>query len=184
MKRFTHLILIVSMIALSACTAASPVTAVPAVTIPEPTPTAPPAPTVAAVANAPTTAPAESEKPTSSPFPTPAEVAPEETFRQVGSVAHLSGTHGVAGKAIVAGLQTLIIQGFTYDGKGSQADIRLVQGEDVDDPAHILIELEERAYEGEFLLFHIPSSLERGSADRIVVYSRADGEMYGVGIFE
>jgi hypothetical protein len=178
MKRFTHLMLIVFLIALSACTPPTPATPVPAAQIVEPTAT--PAPTVPPTA----TVDAEANRPVSSPFPTPAEVAPEETFRQVGSVAHLSGEHGVSGKAIVAGLQTLIIQSFTYDGKGSQADIRLVNGDELDDPAHVLIELEDRPYDAEFFLLPIPSSLGRGSADRIVVYSRADGKAYGVGVFE
>ena len=178
MKRFTHVMLIVFLIVLSACAAPAPPTAVPAAPTAEPTAT--PVPTVPPTA----TVDVEAHRPASSPFPTPDEVAPEETFRQVGSVAHLSGAHGVSGKAVVAGLQTLIIQGFSYDGKGSQADIRLVKGDELDDPAHVLIELEDRTYDAEFFLFQIPSSLERGSADRIVVYSRADGKAYGVGIFE
>jgi hypothetical protein len=178
MKRFTHVMLIVFLMVLSACAVPTPPTAVPAAPTAEPTAT--PAPTVPPTA----TVAAEANRPVSSPFPTPDEVAPEETFKQVGSVAHLSGAHDVSGKAVVAGLQTLIIQGFTYDGKGSQADIRLVKGDELDDPAHVLIELEDRPYDAEFLLFQIPSSLERGSADRVVVYSRADGEAYGVGVFE
>ena len=90
--------------------------------------------------------PAPTPLPTATPFPTPAEVAPERTFTEVGNVGTLTGAHGVQGKAIVAGLQTLIIQGFTFDGKGPAPDLRLVHGSEYARPAAILAALEPRAY--------------------------------------
>ncbi len=122
--------------------------------------------------------------PTRTPFPTANEVAPEKTFTDVGGVAHLSGEHGVAGKAIVAGLQTLIIQGFSYDGKGSPVDIRLVQGEDYEHPAAILMELEDRAYDSEMLYMIIPSSAGPGTADHIVVYAPDAHKVYASATFQ
>ena len=121
--------------------------------------------------------------PLGTPFPTPAEPAPERTFAQVGSVAHFSGGHGVSGKAIVAGLQTLIIQEFSFDGKGPAADIRLVKGEAYDQPAAVLVELEPKAYDGEFMLTIIPSAAGPGTADSIAVYAPETGEVYAVGRF-
>ncbi len=121
--------------------------------------------------------------PTSTPFPTPAEAAPEETFTRVGNVAHLDGQHGVSGKAIVAGLQTLIIQTFTFDGKGPRADIRLVQGQNYAEPAVVLLEL-DRPYEGEFLRIIIPSSVGPDDADSIAVYCEETGEVYAAAKFQ
>ncbi|MBC7235689.1 MAG: hypothetical protein H5T69_07585 [Chloroflexi bacterium] len=174
MKRLRQMVLILALGGLLvACAARSPKS----IPSPTPQPTATPPPVATAT-------PTETPLPTVTPYPTPYEVAPEETFTDVGNTAELSGSHGVGGKAIVAGLQTLIIQGFSYDGKGSQVDIRLVKGDDYDHPAHVFIELEERPYQAEFFLFRIPSSVGRGSADRIVVYSRASGEAYAVGVFD
>jgi hypothetical protein len=110
-------------------------------------------------------------------------LAPEETFSSVGNVAELSGTHDVAGKAIVAGLQTIIIQGFTFDGKGPQADLRLIKGDDAANPAAILLVLEQRPYAGEFLLVRIPAAVGPGAADSLAVYCPETGETYGVGRF-
>ena len=118
------------------------------------------------------------------PFPTPAEVAPERTFTDVGDVAKLSGEHAVSGKAIVAGLQTLIIQKFYFDGKGPKADIRLVKDQDYENPAVIVFELEQKPYEDTFLLVRIPSSAGPGSANSIAVYCPETGEVYAVAKFD
>ena len=127
---------------------------------------------------------AASPAPTPTPFPTPAEPAPEQTFTDVGNVGQLDGTHEVAGKAIVAGLQTLIIQGFHFDGKGPAADLRLVRGEDYAAPAAILLPLEARTYAGEFLHMTIPSTVTRENADRLVIYAPETGEVYAETTFE
>lgn len=132
-------------------------------------------PASAPVAEAPTPAPTT--------IPTAAEPAPEKTFTEVGDVGQLTGSHGIAGKAIIAGLQTLIIQGFTYDGK-APADMRLVMGDDAANPAAILGTLEERAYEQEFLLYTIPSSVTRDNADRLVVYAPETGEVLAEATFD
>jgi hypothetical protein len=134
------------------------------------------------VAETPT--PAVTATPAATPFPTPAEVAPEQTFTAVGDVAILEGEHGVSGKAIVMGLQTLIIQVFNYDGKASQADIRLVKGEDYDNPAAILVELEQRPYEDEIIFASIPASVGPDAADTIAVYNPETGEVYASSEFD
>jgi len=138
--------------------------------------------------------PAEPEPPTSTvgqalaatatPFPDSQEPAPEQTFTLVGNVGHLEGDHDVSGKAIVAGLQTLIIQGFTFDGKGPQADLRLVKEQDYARPAAVLIALEQRPYEDEFFLLRIPNSVTRDNADRLVVYAPETGEVYAETTFQ
>jgi len=150
---------------------------------PVPTPTFTPLPTETALPTE-TPEPTATPPPTVTPFPTPAEVAPERTFARVGDVAHLAGTHDVAAKAIVAGLQTLIIQRFNYDGKGPQPDIRLVKGDDYENPAVVLVELEARVYKDEFFLVHIPSSVGPGTADSIAVYSTDENTAYAVATFE
>jgi hypothetical protein len=132
----------------------------------------------------PTALPTATPTPSPTPFPTAAEAAPEETFTQVGDVAHLSGLHEVTGKAIIAGLQTLIIQGFHYDGKGGRLDIRLVKGQDWENPVAILTELEERAYEKEMLYMIIPSSVGPGTVDHIVVYAPDSDEVYALATFQ
>jgi len=127
---------------------------------------------------------ADTPRPTTTQFPTPSEQAPESTFTSVGNVAFLEGAHGVSGKAIVAGLQTLILTQFTFDGKGPKADIRLVQGQDYDHPAAVLLELEQRPYDGQALIMIIPSSAGPGTADRIVVYVPETGEVYAESTFQ
>lgn len=130
--------------------------------------------------------PAPSGAPARQPtaFPTPAEVAPERTFTEVGNVGSLEGTHGVQGQAVVAGLQTLIIQGFTFDGKGPAAEIRLVKAPDYASAAAVLATLEGRPYAGEFLLLTIPSSVTRENADRLVIYAPETGEVYAETTFQ
>jgi len=144
---------------------------------PQPTPTATPVPTETPV-------PTPTSPPTPTPFPTASEPAPEFTFTNVGDVARFSGTHGISGTAVVAGLQTLIIQGFNFDGKGPKADIRLVKGSDLANPAWIIQELEQRPYQNEIVFAHIPSSLQPGSADSIAVYCPETGEACAVAVFK
>jgi hypothetical protein len=128
--------------------------------------------------------PAPQAYPEPTSMPTAAGPAPERTFTDVGNVGHLEGPHDVAGKAIVAGLQTLIIQGFHFDGKGPAADVRLVQGEDYATPAAILLPLEARVYADEVLLFTIPSTVAPENADRLVIYAPETGEVYAETTFE
>ena len=150
-----------------------------------PTPEPADAPPVAVEAPTETPEPTLTVAPTMTHYPTPVEVAPDQTFTPVGSVAHLAGEHGVAGKAIVTGLQTLIIAGFHYDGKGPQADIRLVNGENYDEPAAILLVLDQRPYDGvQPLIMVIPNSAGPGTADSIAVYVPETGEVYAHVAFE
>ena len=128
--------------------------------------------------------PTETPKPTPTMTPTPAELAPESTFTRVGNVAEFSGEHDVSGKAVVAGLQTLIILRFNFDGKGPKADIRLVNGQDYGNPAAILIELEQRPYEKVVLDARIPVTAGPGTADSIAVYCPETGQVYAAAEFK
>jgi len=144
---------------------------------PQPTATPTPLPTETPV-------PTPTLIPTPTPFPTASEPAPEFTFTEVGNVAELSGDHGVSATAVVAGLQTMIIQGFSFDGKGPKADIRLILGNDLANPVWIIQELEQRPYQKEIIFAHIPSSVKPGSADSIAVYCPETGEAYAVAVFK
>jgi hypothetical protein len=144
---------------------------------PEPTHTRTPEPTVAST-------PTHTVIPSPTPFPTPAESAPAAAFAGVGSSAGLEGSHEVSGKAVMAGLQTLIIQGFTFDGKGPRPDVRLVLGNDVENPAAILVELEPRRYDRELVFTHVPSSVTSETADSIAIYNPETKETYALAEFE
>ena len=150
---------------------------------PIPVPTSTPPSTSTATA-APTETP--DPTPTSTPTlpPTPSEFVPERTFTRVGNVAEFSGEHAVSGKAVVAGLQTLIILRFNFDGKGPAADIRLVNGQDYENPAAILFELEQRAYEKVVLQARIPVAAGPGTADSIAVYCPETGQAYATAQFQ
>ncbi|MCD6520339.1 MAG: DM13 domain-containing protein [Anaerolineae bacterium] len=180
MASFTRLIalaLAICMLSLTGCSSQPTPTPLPTATAtPTPQPSATPSPTATPI-------PSSTPKPTATPFPTRSEKAPGETFTKVGNVAQLKGEHGITGKAVVAGLQTIIIQGFTFDGKGPRADIRLVKGRDYQNPVAILLELEQHPYEGVLLLLHIPSSVKPGSADTIAVYCPETGQVYASGTF-
>ncbi len=169
MIRASRLIVLICLLAV--CSACGPAAT------PTPPPTATPLPSA-------TPLPTATVVPSPTPFPTASEPAPEQTFTAVGNTATFSGLHGVAGKAIVAGLQTLIIQGFSYDGKGSTADIRLVLGDDYANPVAILMQLEPREYTDEMLLMVVPSSAGPGTADSIAVYSTETGEAFASQVFK
>ena len=59
-----------------------------------------------------------------------------------------------------------------------------MKGQDYGDPAAILLELETKPYEGEFLRLIIPSSVEPKEADSIAVYCAETAELYAVGKFD
>jgi hypothetical protein len=147
----------------------------------EPSPTATPLPSATFT---PAYTPTPKPTPSHTPIPTPAEVAPEATFTDVGAVAELESTQGVAGKAIVAGLQTLILQGFTFDGKGLRVDVRLVSGQDYANPVAILMELEPRVYTHELVLMRIPATAGPDTADGIALYAPETGEVYAAAKFD
>jgi hypothetical protein len=161
-------LLLTTCLALSACARPTPT----------PMPTATPAPTATPVPTA-TTVPT----PTATPFPMASEPAPEEAFFAVGGLADLKGEHGVQGQAVVAGLQTLIIAGFSFDGKGPPAELRLVKGTDYENPAAVLMKLEQRAYSRETLHMILPTTAAPGSADSIALYCPETHEAYAVGRF-
>ncbi|MHB1357437.1 MAG: hypothetical protein ACYCZF_15830, partial [Anaerolineae bacterium] len=113
--------------------------------------------------------------------PTALGGAPEETFTGVGNTATFEGLNDTEGKAVVAGLQTLIILGFRFDGK-VKADIRLVKGTDYAKAIHIFTEL-DRAYDAEVLQFTIPANIAFGSADTIAVYDTETNQVLAAAIF-
>ncbi|MCE5259586.1 MAG: hypothetical protein LLG44_11115 [Chloroflexi bacterium] len=114
--------------------------------------------------------------------PTEEGGAPEATFTEVGSTATLSGQNGAAGKAVVAGLQTLIIVSFSFDGK-AQADLRLVKASDPGTAAYVLTKL-ERTYSNETLQFTIPGELGPGTADSIAVFDIKSGQALAIATFK
>jgi len=129
--------------------------------------------------------------PTPPPYPEPeytvlppvcpvGTLAPPQTFTDVGDTATLAGSHGITGRACVAGLQTLIVWGFTYDGDGvGTTDIRLLNRNETVAKLKVL----DHAYDGsEWLHLCIPWELRDGDADRIAIYSIEEG-LYAVGIF-
>ena len=83
---------------------------------------------------------------------------------------------------MVAGLQTLIILGFHFDGK-VKADLRLVQSGNPGQAVHIYAEL-DRAYDGEVLQFSIPAELTPGSADTIAVYDVDSDQVLAQALFQ
>ena len=178
MSKFA-LILIVALLVvpLGGCTNTSDPTATPipsaATLVPTSTliPTATPVPTATFV-------------PTPTPFPTSMTPAPEEAFFELGSKATLQGeSHNVAGSAMVAGLQTIVVRGFTYDGACEGADIRLGMVDNFDEPAGVLMVLENRAYNDEILVLTVPNHVELGEADSLAVYCSATSEVHGWGQF-
>ena len=96
-------------------------------------------------------------------------IAPEYTFTDVGDVAYFSGFNGISGKAVVAGLQTLMIIGF-YAAGDTEAEIWLAKWPDLETPVHKLGTVDMRVYAGEYMMYHIPCWLTPGSVDFIVVY--------------
>lgn len=155
---------------------------------PTPLPTRPPKPTETPVP--PTATPAPTDEPTATPlpsktpFPTPDGAAPERTIADVGAVTYFEGTHGVSGKLVIAGLQTMIIQAFHFDGKGSEIDVRLVKDSAYDDPVAVLTTLDARVYGNEMILVRIPSSASRDTVDSIVIYCPETQEVYATARFE
>ena len=114
--------------------------------------------------------------------PTALNGAPEATFAQVGSTATFTGLNAIEGKAVVAGLQTLIILAFHFDGK-VKADIRLVKGTDYAKPIYIFSEL-DRAYDAETLQFTIPAHLAPGLADTIAIYATETNQVLAAAVFQ
>ncbi len=123
--------------------------------------------------------------PTLEIWPTASTPAPDEPVIPVGYTAVFQDTqHNVSGKAVMAGLQTIVISGFTYDGLGPPADIRLVKGGDFGHAVAILARLEQRPYEQEWLVLTVPSDLKPGDADGIVVYCEELKASFGWGRFQ
>nr|MBC7244970.1 DM13 domain-containing protein [Chloroflexota bacterium] len=123
--------------------------------------------------------------PTIKIWPTASAVAPDEPVIPVGYVATFQDTqHGVSGKAVMAGLQTIVISNFTYDGQGPLADIRLVKEGELDKAVAILAKLEQRPYQQELLVLTVPSDLKPGDADSIAVYCEELKASFGWGRFQ
>jgi hypothetical protein len=126
-----------------------------------------------------------SATPTMKVWPTASTPAPDEPVIPIGYSAVFQDTqHAVSGKAVMAGLQTIVISGFTYDGQSPPVDIRLVKGEDLDHAVAILARLEQRAYEQEWLVLTVPSHLKPGDADSIAVYCEELKASFGWGRFQ
>jgi hypothetical protein len=73
--------------------------------------------------------------------------------------------------------------GFSFDGKGPPTELRLVKGTAYENPAAILMKLEQRAYSKETLQIILPPTAAPGSADSIALYCPETREAYAVGRF-
>lgn len=123
--------------------------------------------------------------PTPKVWPTSQTPAPEIAVLPVGYTATLQETqHGVIGKAVMAGLQTMIINGFSFDGQGPPAELRLVKQGDWDVAVAVLLQLEQRPYDQELLVMEVPGHLEPMQADSIAVYCPETKTLYGWGLFQ
>jgi len=146
-----------------------------------PTPT--PVPVATAVPTAqPTSTPTATLSPTSTPAPS--QPAPEQAFVDVGSIARFNGEGGgVSGRAVVAGLQTIVIREFEYDGQCPKADIRLGKEGGFDQPTAVLVELEPRSYEKEMFVLTVPAEVTADNTNAIAVYCVDTGEVVDWGSF-
>ena len=123
--------------------------------------------------------------PTPKVWPTSQTPAPELAVLPVGYTATFQETqHGVIGKAVMAGLQTMIISAFSFDGQGPAAEIRLVKQGNWDVAVAVLLQLEQRPYDKELLVMEVPSHLEPMQADSIAVYCPETKTLYGWGLFQ
>lgn len=123
--------------------------------------------------------------PTMKVWPTSLTPAPEQPVIPVGHTTTFQDTqHGVSGKAIMAGLQTILINEFTYDGQGPAVDVRLVKEGDLGKAVAVLGKLEQRPYDRELLVFNVPADLKPGDADSISVYCYEFEASFGWGRFQ
>jgi len=138
--------------------------------------------------DAPTPSPATSTPaliPTVTPQPPPPPLPTASgPFLPIGYVAELQGqAHGVAGQARVVADRQILVRGFSYDGQGQDADIRLAREGQLDQPLAVLTKL-DRSFQNSALVLAVPPDLKPGVAEVIAVYSAAEGKAYGVGKFE
>lgn len=123
--------------------------------------------------------------PTPRVWPTSQTPAPEIAVLPVGYTATFQETqHGVIGKAVMAGLQTMIISAFSFDGQGPAAEIRLVKQGNWDEAVAVLLQLEQRPYDRELLVMQVPSHLTPMQADSIAIYCPETKTLYGWGLFQ
>jgi hypothetical protein len=123
--------------------------------------------------------------PTIKVWPTSSTPAPEEPVIRVGDAAVLQDTkNGMSGKAIMAGLQTIILNNFSYDGSCATLEVRLVKSESRDTVVSVLGRVEKRSYSNEALVFTVPSDLKPGAADSILLYCTESATTLGWGTFK
>lgn len=149
----------------------------------QPTPTPTPAPTPSPTAQP--TATRVPPTPTIKVWPTSSTPGPEEPVIRVGDVAVLQDTKGgVSGKAIMAGLQTIILNNFAYDGSCGVLEVRLVKEESRDTVVSVLGRVEKRTHSNEALILTVSSELKPGAADSILLYCVESATTLGWGRFK
>lgn len=84
---------------------------------------------------------------------------------------------------MVAGLQTIVLREFDFDGQCSSADIRLGKQGEFDKSPAVLLELEPRPYAKELFVLTIPPGITADDADSIAVYCRDTEEVVDWGLF-
>lgn len=123
--------------------------------------------------------------PTATPPPPPAPPpTPAGPFLPRGYVAEFQGAeHGITGQARVVADRQVLVLGFSYDGQGKGADIRLARQGQLDPPLAILLPTLEGPYQNTALALTVPPDVPLGVAEVIAVYSTVERRAYAVGVF-
>jgi len=119
--------------------------------------------------------------PPAPPAPPPTPAGP---FLPKGYVAQFQqAEHGITGQARVVADRQILLQGFSYDGQGKGADIRLARQGQLDPPLAILMPDLGGPYQNTALALTVPPDLPPGAAEVIAVYSAVEKRAYAVGVF-
>ncbi|MGC8836946.1 MAG: DM13 domain-containing protein [Anaerolineae bacterium] len=119
--------------------------------------------------------------PPSPPTPPPTPAGP---FLPRGYVAQFQqAEHGITGQARVVADRQILVHGFSYDGQGKGADIRLARQGQLDQPLAILMADLAGPYQNTALVLTVPPEVPPGAAEVIAVYSAAERRAYAVGVF-
>jgi len=114
------------------------------------------------------------------PIPTPVEVAPECTFTDVGNTARFTGPHGLSGLIVVAGLQTIVIPGFCWNGEPEQLKIEMLH-EDAEgylETVAVLTRLRQYRYVNRILVLQVPAWIGHEDASIVAFRGARTGTTY------
>jgi len=114
------------------------------------------------------------------PIPTPVEIAPERTFTDVGNTAWFTGPHGLSGTIVVAGLQTIVIPDFCWEGEPEQLKIVMLH-EDADgylETVATLTRLRQYRYVNRILVLRVPAWIGHEDASIVAFRGARTGTTY------